>query len=166
MLSPETGSVSPSASAILGFRSRGRTVESAWSFAPGDFARASRSNMWVSPSLTSKGIMLMDSVPPATMRSACPAAIFSCAWAIDSMPEAQFRCTVKAGTRSGIPARSATTRATFVDSEGWATFPMTTSSISLGSTPVRASSSETAMRPSAEACTSASAVPALAKGVR
>src|SRR5882672_2702430 len=82
------------------------------------------------------------------------------------MPEAQFRCTVKAGTERGTPASSAATRAMFADSAGVPQLPSTTSSTRAGSSSVRAMSSRTATRPSSCAGTSASAVPAFAKGVR
>jgi hypothetical protein len=70
------------------------------------------------------------------------------AFATDSMPEAQFRCTVTAGTRSGTPARSATTRAEFAASAGMAQWPNTTSSIRSGSSSARAIASAAAIRPS------------------
>src|SRR5512135_3741532 len=65
-----------------------------------------------------------------------------------------------------MPARSDTTRAMLVESEGWATFPRITSSTSRGSTPWRARSSDTATRPSSRAETPARAIPDFAKGVR
>ena len=43
---------------------------------------------------------------------------------IDSMPEAQLRCTVCAITRSGRPAFRLMTRALFAACVGWATLPM------------------------------------------
>src|SRR5258705_514532 len=71
-----------------------------------------------------------------------------------------------AGTDSGIPARSAITRAMLVASAGWATQPKMTSSTISGFRPVRVSNALTAMRPNSSAPREASSVPALQKGVR
>src|SRR5262245_26673972 len=82
------------------------------------------------------------------------------------MPEAQLRCTVKAGTGRGMPAASAPTRPMLAASAGVPQLPSTTSSSCAGSTSVRARSSETARRPSSAADTSLSGPPDLANGVR
>ena len=85
----------------------------------------------------------MDSMPPASTNRASPEPIRWHAFATASMPEAQFRCTVTAGTCSGTPARSATTRAEFAASAGMAQCP-----IRAGSRSARAITSAAAMRPS------------------
>ena len=57
-----------------------------------------------------------------------------------SMPESQLRATVMAGTEMGTPAMRAETRAMLAASEGWATQPMITWSIRLGSRLLRSMS--------------------------
>jgi hypothetical protein len=94
------------------------------------------------------GIWLMDSMPPASTSFASPEPMRWQAFATASMPEAQLRCTVTAGTRSGTPARRATMRDEFAASLGIAQCPNTTSSIRAGSSSLRAITSAAAMRPS------------------
>src|SRR5437899_11286451 len=108
----------------------------------------------------------MDSMPPATIASASPAAIRYAASTIASSPEPQRRLTVNAGTRAGTPARSDATRATLTASGGCAMLPKTTSSKSAPSKPVRASTSTVTMRPRSWTGTSFSSVFAFAYGVR
>ena len=48
--------------------------------------------------------VLIDSTPPARMAVPLPVRMRAAASAIASMPEAQLRCTVIAGTSYGIPA--------------------------------------------------------------
>src|SRR5437762_6607632 len=108
----------------------------------------------------------MDSMPPATIASASPAAIRYAASTIASSPEPQRRLTVNAGTRAGTPARSDATRATFTASGGCAMLPKTTSSRAAPSKPVRASTSTVTMRPRSWTGTSFNSVFAFAYGVR
>src|SRR5690348_5690972 len=79
------------------------------------------------------GIMLMDSVPPATMTSACPEMMRSAAMAMACNPEEQKRLMVMAEASTGRPARREAMRATFMpcSASGMAQ-PRMTSSISLG----------------------------------
>ena len=80
------------------------------------------------------GIMVMDSIPPATITSAPPAMMRSAAIAIACSPEEQKRLMVIAETSTGRPARSDAMRATFIpcSASGMAQ-PRMTSSISFGS---------------------------------
>src|SRR5215469_9523929 len=82
------------------------------------------------------GTMLMDSVPPATATSPCPATIRSAAIAMACSPEEQKRLIVIAEDSTGKPARKAAIRATFIPcSASGIAQPRITSSISLGSRP-------------------------------
>ena len=78
-----------------------------------------------------QGARVIDSTPPATMRSASPARIAWAAIVIAVMPEAQSRLTVTPGTESGSPASSTAMRATFrLSSPAWFAAPRMTSSMS------------------------------------
>src|SRR6267142_3034270 len=76
------------------------------------------------------GIMLMDSVPPATMISAPPTMMRSAPRAMACNPEEQKRLMVMAEHSTGSPARSDAMRATFMPcSASGVAHPMITSSI-------------------------------------
>ena len=77
------------------------------------------------------GIIVIDSVPPATITSAPPAAIRSAAMAMACKPDEQKRLMVIAENSTGSPARSEAMRATFIpcSASGMAQ-PRITSSIS------------------------------------
>ncbi len=86
--------------------------------------------------------------------------------AMASIPEAQFRCTVMAGTRDGTPAHSADTRAGFAASAGITTLPrITSSSRSLGQC-ARYSVSWKATLARSATCVSRSGPPIFTNGVR
>ena len=90
------------------------------------------------------GARVIDSTPPATTRSASPAAIICRAVATAVSPEAHSRLTVKPGTESGKPASSTAIRATLrLSSPAWLAAPSTTSSMRAGSTPARRTASPT-----------------------
>ncbi len=129
MLSPHTGSVSPSASAMRGDSIPGRKRSMAPNRAIGVFARRSPARKSAYSVGNWSGIRLIDSMPPASTSRASPAAIRWQAFATDSMPEAQFRCE-------------------FAASAGIAQWPNTTSSIRPGSRSLRAMTSAAAILPS------------------
>src|SRR5271156_292924 len=80
--------------------------------------------------------MDMDSVPPATATSPCPAIILCAAIAMACSPEEQKRLMVIAADSTGSPARKEAIRATFMPcSPSGMAQPITTSSTSLGSSP-------------------------------
>src|SRR5579864_1610923 len=82
------------------------------------------------------GTMVIDSVPPATAASPCPAMMRWAAIAMDCSPDEQKRLMVIAEDSTGKPARSDEIRATFIpcSASGMAQ-PRTTSSTSFGSRP-------------------------------
>lgn len=85
---------------------------------------------------STNGARLIDSVPPATTRSASPTAIWRAPIATASRPDPQSRFTVVAGTLTGRPASRAAIRATFrLSSPAWFAQPSSTSSISAGGRP-------------------------------
>jgi hypothetical protein len=80
------------------------------------------------------GTMLIDSVPPASMRSASPRRIRSAAIAIACTPDEQKRLMVTPGTAFGRPASSTPMRATFMPcSASGIAHPMMASPIRAGS---------------------------------
>src|ERR1700727_1570263 len=80
------------------------------------------------------GTRLIDSVPPASMTSAEPERTRSAAMAMDCNPYEQKRLMVMPETSTGNPARRLAMRATFIPcSASGIAQPITTSSISLGS---------------------------------
>ena len=82
------------------------------------------------------GTMDMDSVPPASTRSALPRRIWSAASATACRPEEQKRLMVCAATTSGRPASSTPMRATFMPcSPSGMAQPMMASSMRLVSMP-------------------------------
>ena len=166
MFSPDTGSVSPSSSATTGLKWRGRSRASAASRAARLRDRATAVQRSCASSVNRNGMRDIDSTAPATTRSASPERIRCAASTTLSIPEAQLRLTVNAGTFLGILASRAITRATFAASAGPAMFPTTTSSIDSGSISARSTASRMTTRPSSTAPTPRSTVPALTNGVR
>ncbi len=81
----------------------------------------------------------MASVPPASTRSARPVAISSAAVSIACMPDAQLRCTVKAGVVLPQPSLMATIRAILASSMLGAAQPRMTSSNKVASKGCRVS---------------------------
>ena len=63
---------------------------------------------------STKGALVIDSVPPATAISASPAAMALAAAAMASIPDPHSRFTVAPGTSTGRPASSTPIRATFL----------------------------------------------------
>src|SRR5262249_1047159 len=110
-------------------------------------------------SLSRKGARLIDSIPPATIKSASSAAIACAASATAFKPEPQTLLTVNEGTLSGIPAAIADCRAGFIPSPAPRTLPIITSSTSSRSTPARSIADSMTTRPSSVAGTSFSAPP-------
>ena len=108
----------------------------------------------------------MLSVPPARKTSPSPRAALAAAYVTTSIPEAQFRCTVTAGTCSGIPTRTPMILETFISLASCPTQPKITSSISEGSTPVLTNTFLDALIPRAAPDSLAKSVPILQKGVR
>ena len=87
------------------------------------------------------GTLLMDSTPPATAKSYCPAITPAAAKWTDCWLDPHARFTVVAGTLSGQPAASTAVRPTLSAwSPTWLTQPHTTSSTSSGRIPVRSAS--------------------------
>ena len=166
MMRPEKGSVRPSSRPMRGLKSERLKLAAAESFCPEDFARFRSEKCCAASWGKSSGIWVMLSTPPTRKRSPCPAAMRWWAAVIASIPEAQLRCTVTAGTCCGTPERSAITRAMFAASTGWATQPMMTSESSPGSMPVLVSRAEHASRPRSSAVRRARSVPILQNGVR
>src|SRR5262249_7732483 len=139
---------------------------SALTLAGNDLARCQLANTRVRPRLHRSGYSLIDSVPPATTAVAAPGAVLYQACPMASIPEAQFRCTGKAGAGRGTPAASETTRPMLGAPAGVPQLPSTPSSTRAASNSVRARSSDTATRPSSAAETVARGPPDFAKGVR
>ncbi len=166
MLRPERASVSPTSRAMTGARWRGRkrvAIAARW---PRVFARAMPAKSPFASSPNRSGSWLIDSAPPASTSLASPVETRRAAVAIASIPEAQFRFTVRAGTRAGIPALNAITRAMLVASAGLPTFPITTWSITSAPTADRSRHSRATIRPSSCAGSPLSTLPALQNGVR
>src|SRR6266545_8077582 len=83
------------------------------------------------------GTRVIDSTPPATARSACPAMTAAAAKCTACWLDPHCRSSVVPGTDSGQPAASAALRPTFQDcSPTCDTTPQTTSLTSAGSSPV------------------------------
>ena len=102
----------------------------------------------------------IDSTPPATTRSASPAAMARAPSITACSPEPHSRFTVAPGTSTGSPASSAAMRATLrLSSPAWLAQPRITSSMAAGSTRVRATSAAMAVAARSSGRTSASAPP-------
>ena len=92
------------------------------------------------------GARVIDSTPPAMTTSASPALIMLAVRCTAERPDAHNRLTVIPGTESGRPASRTAMRATLrLSSPAWFASPKMTSSIIVGSTPLRATSSAMAM---------------------
>ncbi len=89
----------------------------------------------------------MFSMPPATTQLASPARMACAASATALSPEPQTLLMVSALTLGGTPPWMAACRAGFWPSPACTTFPMTTSSISSGSRPLRSSTARTTTAP-------------------
>jgi hypothetical protein len=71
------------------------------------------------------GARLIDSTPPASIRSPSPSRIARPAWFTASSPDAQSRLTVTPGTSTGRPASNDAMRATLrLSSPAWLVQPM------------------------------------------
>ena len=165
IISPEIGSVNPCCTAITGDKKFGLNLKITFNFCKNDLDLNKSANNLVILLLYKRGILLIDSTPPAIITSASPSKILLAALVTDSMPEAQLRCTVKAGTDSGIPAFKAITLAIFAESLRFATLPIITSSIIFGSISVLTRSSFTTFAPRSWAETFFRQPPALPIGV-
>ncbi|GAA4806174.1 hypothetical protein GCM10023353_06580 [Tomitella cavernea] len=87
------------------------------------------------------GTRVIDSAPPATTKSCCPAATVAAAKLSACWLDPHARVIVVPGTEEGHPAASTALRATFpACSEYCMTVPHTTSSTRAGSIPVRVAS--------------------------
>ena len=88
------------------------------------------------------GARLMDSTPPARIRSPSSERTARAAWLTASSPDAHSRFTVAPGTSTGSPASSEAMRATLrLSSPAWLVSPSSTSSTGPGSMPVRRTAS-------------------------
>ncbi len=112
------------------------------------------------------GARLMASVPPASTRCARPCAMRSRALASACSPEAQLRCTVKAGTALPQPRRRLMMRAMFASSGAGITQPTMTSSICWGANGARARTGRAAATARSAALNSLARPRAFRNGVR
>ena len=115
---------------------------------------------------TMKGVWLMFSVPPATTTSASPVRTNWAAMFMASRPDEHCLLTAMVGTSSGMPARSADSRAAYPDSAAWSALPMTTSSTASGAMLARSTAALIAAAPRSGADMSLNAPPNLPTGVR
>src|SRR5215204_1445539 len=112
------------------------------------------------------GVLLIDSIPPATATSMSPVAI-PCAASITALrPDPQTLLIVIAATCSCSPPLSAAWRAGFCPSPAATALPMMHSSTIAGSMPARRTASRTAIAPSCGAEKSLSEPRNLPVGVR
>lgn len=162
----QTGSVSPTKRPMMGLKKRGRRLSSVFSFWTGVLLFIRDSKKCMASLLYNSGMLLMDSTPPARIMLCSPRVIRLAPVVMASIPEAQFRWTVRAEVCLGIPAFRAMTRATFAAWAGWAQFPIITSSMSFGFVAVLARISRTGMAASSSASRDFSVVATLAIGVR
>ncbi len=124
----------PCSSSIRGFTKRQPMVVSCSSIPP---RGKPRSGLPVTI-----GARLMDSTPPARIRSPSSLRTARAAWLTASRPDAHRRLTVAPGTSTGNPASSEAIRATLrLSSPAWLVSPSSTSSTSAASTPVRRTAS-------------------------
>ena len=94
---------------------------------------------------TTNGARLIDSTPPARMRSASPASIALDPWITASTADPHNRFTVTPDTLEGNPASSAPMRARLrLSSPAWLASPKITSSMRAGSMPVRSTAARIA----------------------
>src|SRR5882757_11585822 len=113
------------------------------------------------------GTRLIDSTPPATTMSYCPAMTPCAACSSAAWLDPQARFTVIPGTVSGKPAASAAYRPMLLDwSPIWLTHPHTTSSMITGSIPVRSTSAVSTSADRSCGCIPASEPLRLPIGVR
>src|SRR5579872_4225617 len=126
------GSVNPRNNAITGAKNPGLKCIICFNFATVVFAPHNPDNQFTILLLYNNGALLIASVPPARTKSWRPVAISLMALSSACMPDAQFLCTVQAGTDFPQPNRKATTRAIFASSTLGIMQPNTTSPNSLG----------------------------------
>ena len=144
------------------------SAERPWGTRSGKRA-ASRGEVGPSPPARSEpiGMRVIDSTPPASPSSICPAIT---AWATSTTalsPLPQSRFTVLPGTEMGRPAARAAARATSkACSPTWVTQPRTTSSTRSGEMPVRASAASSTWAARSTAWTAARLPLRFPRGVR
>src|SRR5258706_6880149 len=108
----------------------------------------------------------MFSMPPATATSTPPSMISCAAETIAWAPEPHTRLTVRAGTVTGRPPRTAAWRAGFILVPACTTLPITTVPICSGASLARAKAARIALAPSSGAATSFKLPPNVPMAVR
>ena len=109
--------------------------------------------------------MFIDSMPPATIRSASPARMADAPIITALSPEPHTLLIVVALTPSGRPAFNAACRAGAWPAPAWSTWPMIASSIFSGATPARSTAARMAVAPRSVAGVVESPPPNLPIGV-